>query len=155
MYVTEVKKWGVIWKNSRFKSRTQAWICILEGGICHILHDMGSTQIINQTSKPLDMKVGNYRYFTKLATVDANKSYTVHVKDDDTYMEYSLGADDGAGNAVIVNSDECVDNKTITVREVNGKYDVQMEPRSSSASEAASEYGPTKKTYKWRFWEHI
>ncbi|KAG0608987.1 hypothetical protein M758_8G148800 [Ceratodon purpureus] len=114
---------------------------------------MGSTQIINQTSKPLDMKVGNYRYFTKLATVDANKSYTVHINYDDTYMEYSLGADDGAGNSIIVNSDECVDNKIITVREVNGKYDVQKVPRSSPSSESASD-GQSKKKFKWRFWEH-
>ena len=116
---------------------------------------MGSTQIINQTSKPLDMKVGNYRYFTKLATVDANKSYTVHINYDDTYMEYSLGTGDDAGNSVIVNSDECVDNKTITVREVNGKYDIQFVPRSSpsSMSGTASD-APTKKKSKWRFWEH-
>jgi hypothetical protein len=118
---------------------------------------MGSTQIINQTSKPLDMKVGNYRYSTKLATVDANKSYTVHINYDDTYMEYSLGAtDNGDGNFIIVNSDECVDNQTITVREVNGKYDVQMVPRSSpSPHTIAGDSEPSsKKKLKWRFWEH-
>lgn len=58
---------------------------------------MGSTQIINHTSKPLDMKVGNCRHFTKVATVDTNKSYTVHSNYDDTYMEYTLGVDNGAG----------------------------------------------------------
>lgn len=110
---------------------------------------MGSTQIINQTSRPLDMKVGNYRYFTKLATVDTNKSYTVHINYDDTYMEYSLGVDDGAGgssNSVIVNSDECVDNKTIIVRELNGKFDVKMEPRTSLDN--------ASKKSRWKFWEH-
>jgi hypothetical protein len=120
-----------------------------------IIHEMGSTQIVNQTSKPLDMKVGNYRYFSKLATVDANKSYTVHINYDDTYMEYSLGAQGDAGNPVIVNSDECVDNKTITVREVDGKYDVQMVPRSStSASSDTASDAPAQKKSKWRFWEH-
>lgn len=114
---------------------------------------MGSTQIINQTTKPLDMKVGNCRYFTKLATVDANKSYTVHINYDDTYMEYSLGATDN-GNSVIVNSDECVDNQVITVREVNGKYDVHMVPRSSLTTEGESEAAAFKKKSKWRFWEH-
>lgn len=114
---------------------------------------MGSTQIINQTSRPLDMKVGNYRHFTKLATVDTNKSYTVHINCDDTYMEYSLGADDGAGaDSIIVNSDECVDNKTIIVREENGKYDVKMEPRSSTSSSASNE--PSIKKSRWKFWEH-
>jgi hypothetical protein len=115
---------------------------------------MGSTQIINQTSKPLDMKVGNYRHFTKLATVETNKSYTVHINCDDTCMEYSLAADDGAGgNPVIVNSDECVDNKTIIVREVNGNYELKMEPRSSTSSDTGNEQSSTKKS-RWRFWEH-
>lgn len=114
------------------------------------IFSMGSTQIINQTSRPLDMKVGNYRYFTKLATVDANTSYTVQVKHDDTYIEYSLGTsgDGQEDRSVIVNSDECVDNKTIIVRERNGRYDVKMEPRASLRPPSS-----TGKS-RWKFWEN-
>lgn len=108
---------------------------------------MGSTQIINHTSKPLDMKVGNCRHFTKVATVDTNKSYTVHSNYDDTYMEYTLGVDNGEGAlSVIVSSDECVDHQRIIIREVNGKYDVKMEPRSSHHLTSANKS-------RWKFWE--
>jgi len=89
---------------------------------------MGSTVIINQTMKPLDMKIGNYRYFINLTTVDKNASYTVYVDCNDTYREYRLKSE-SACEPLIVNSDECVDNKTIIIREVNGQFDVEMEPR--------------------------
>nr|PNR31535.1 hypothetical protein PHYPA_025656 [Physcomitrium patens] len=72
---------------------------------------MGSTQIINLTSRPLDMRVDMCQYTTKVATVHANNSYTMYTDCRDTYMEYSLGADDGAGKVVKLNTDECVDNK--------------------------------------------
>lgn len=89
---------------------------------------MGSNLIINQTKKPLDMKIGNYRYFINLVTVDKDSSYSLRVDSSDTYREYRLKTD-SASEPLIINSDECMDNKTIIIREVNGQFDVKMEPR--------------------------
>jgi hypothetical protein len=117
---------------------------------------MGSTQIINLTSRPLDMRAGMYQHTAKVATVHANNSYTMYTDSRDTYMEYSLGADDGSGKVVKLNTDECVDNKTITVREVNGRYDVAMEPRYSVSSNNSAADSPSRKKMKkdalWKFW---
>ena len=110
---------------------------------------MGDTEIINQTSRALDMKVGNCRYFVRLTTVRTNHSYTVHVDCNDTYMEYSLAAD-AAGKAVIVNSDECVDNRKIIIREVDGEFEVEMEPRAKPTPACEP---PTKRPCSfWRLW---
>ena len=109
---------------------------------------MGSTEIINRTSKALDMQVGNCRYFIKLTTVDKNESYTVHVDYNDTYMEYLLAADGAAGKALIVNSDECVDNKKIIIREVDGELKVEMEPRVKPSPACE----PPKKRRRCPFW---
>lgn len=79
----------------------------------------------------MDIKVGNCRYSIKLTTVGKNQSYTVHVDFHDTYREFTLaGIDADAGAAkVIVSSDECVDHKTIIIREEDGHFKVDMEPR--------------------------
>jgi hypothetical protein len=93
---------------------------------------MGSTEIINKTSRALDMKVGDCRHFIDLATVERNQSYTVQVHFSDTYMEFSLGTD-ATGKTLVVNSDECVDNRRIVVQEVDGRFHVEMEPRVASS----------------------
>lgn len=90
---------------------------------------MGSTEIINRTPRAVDIKVGNCRYFIKLTTVEKNQSYIIHVDYSDTYREFAVGGDAAAGNSVIVSSDECVDNKKIIIREVDGQFTVDMVPR--------------------------
>lgn len=120
---------------------------------------MASTVIINRTSNPLEMKLGNHRYFTNLATVAKNSSYTVKVNSHDTYQEYRLEAlHSSSASSVIVNSDECVDNKTIIIKEVEGKLQVEREPRelprlSSSGTTAGNlEEESAKKKSKWFSW---
>ncbi|KAG0605537.1 hypothetical protein M758_9G066800 [Ceratodon purpureus] len=117
-----------------------------------------TTVIINRTSNPLEMKMGNHRFFTNLATVAKNDSYAVKANSNDTYQEYRLEAvHNSSGNSVIVNSDECVDNKTIIIKEVEGKLQVEREPRelprlsSSSAIPATLEDESVKKS-KWLVW---
>lgn len=115
---------------------------------------MSSTEIVNRTSRALDMQVGNCRYFIKLATLEKNQSYTARVAYNDTYMEFSLGTD-STDKALIVSSDECVDNRTIIVREVDGRFHVEMQPRvqptsanmsaSSSSKSVIAECEPLKK----------
>jgi len=123
---------------------------------------MGSTVIINRTSNALDMKMGNHRFFTNLATVAKNASYTLKVSSNDTYQEFRLEAvnDVTGSNSVTVNSDECVDNKTIIIKEEQGMLQVEREPRvptsaaqSNSASDSQSaEAKSLKKKSKWFSW---
>jgi hypothetical protein len=118
---------------------------------------MGSTVIINRTSNALDMKMGNHRFFTKMATVAKNASYTLKVGSNDTYQEFRLEAvnDVNGANAVTVNSDDCVDNKTIIITEEQGKMQMETEPRVSRA--IANSHPPeatdnaAKKKSKWFF----
>jgi len=121
---------------------------------------MGSTEIINRTTRDMDIKVGNCRYFIKLTTVGQNQSYTVHLDYNDTYREFSLGGDAAAsGKAVIVSSDECVDNKKIIIREVDGDFKVEMEPRVRPSLKTSTVSPPTvcepasKRPFTfWRLW---
>lgn len=128
--------------------------------------EMGSTVIINRTSNALDMKIGNHRFFTNLATVGKNASYTLKVGSNDTYQEFRLEAVSNVTgrantNSVIVNSDDCVDNKTIIIKEEQGKLQVEKEPRVSSPSPSNSRADnfrsadgakSLKKKSKWFFW---
>ena len=101
--------------------------------------------------------MGNHRSFTNLATVAKNASYTVKVNSNDTYQEYRLEAvHNKSADSVILNSDECVDNKTIIIMEVEGKFHVEREPRelprlSGSTTSVILEEGVKKKS-KWFFW---
>jgi len=120
--------------------------------------NMGSTEIINRTTRDMDIEVGNCRYFVKLTTVAKNQSYTVHMDYNDTYREFSLGGD-AAGKSVIVNSDECVDNKKIIIREVDGEFEVDMEPRARPALRASTVPSPAaceptrgRPYLFWRLW---
>jgi len=112
---------------------------------------MGSTEFINQTSVPLAMKIGNHRYFTNLATVDKNAKYTVKVDCNDTYREYRLEAVSGPSKYIIVNTDECVDNKRITIKEEGGILRMERLPRASSSDASEYEIAPKKKSM-WKFW---
>lgn len=105
----------------------------------------------------MDMRIGNCRHFIKLATVAKNQSYKVHVDYSDTYVEFSLGPD-SSGKLVIVSSDECVDNRKIIVREMDGRFQVEMQPRvrptGSTSTANKQECEPLKKRSctLWRLW---
>lgn len=119
---------------------------------------MGSTVIINQTSNALDMKMENHRFFTKMATVAKNASYTLKVGSNDTYQEFRLEAVNNVNgaNAVTMNSDDCVDNKTIIIKEEQGKLHLETEPRVrhaiSNLQPPEATDNAAKKKSKWFFW---
>lgn len=89
---------------------------------------MGSTEIINHTTKALKVKLGNNRVYTEIATVEKDAVYKVSVDSNATYHEFCMGAD-AAGKLIIVNSDECVDNQEITITEMDGKFNLVKVPR--------------------------
>jgi hypothetical protein len=53
---------------------------------------MGSTEIINHTSKVMKVKVGFNRVFRDLATVEKDGVYTISVDPNSTYQQFCLGA---------------------------------------------------------------
>ncbi|CAK9271412.1 unnamed protein product [Sphagnum jensenii] len=72
---------------------------------------MGSyTEIVNRTSKALKLQVGNNRVYREIAIVEKDGVYKISVDPNATYHEFCMGVD-AAGKSVIVDSDECVDNK--------------------------------------------
>lgn len=81
--------------------------------------------------------------------MDKDESYTVHVDYNNTFMEHSLAAD-AADKVLIVNSNDCVDNKKINIREVDGEFEVETEPRVKPARRRESpKEGPC---LFWRLW---
>jgi hypothetical protein len=89
---------------------------------------MGSTEIVNHTTKALTVKLGNNRVYTEIATVEKDAVYKVSVDSNATYHEFCMGVD-AAGKPIIVNSDECVDNQEITITEMDGKFNLVKVPR--------------------------
>lgn len=93
---------------------------------------MGSTTIINNTCKDLNLKVGNNRQFAHLATIESHGSYSLDVACNATYQEYSV-SEDSAGEGqrqLIISSDDCCDNKCFTITDsTDGAFNVDKEPR--------------------------
>lgn len=115
---------------------------------------MSSTKIINKTTKALKLKVGNNLVFTDLWVVEKNEDYTVHIDTNATYQEYYMGMDRN-GNLLIINSDECADNQSITIKEdANGTYVVDKVARGSFAMTANPNRAGPKRFGSWisKFW---
>jgi len=134
---------------------------------------MGSyTEIVNRTSKALKLQVGNNRVYREIAIVEKDGVYKISVDPNATYHEFCMGVD-AAGKSVIVDSDECVDNKCITITEsVDGKFDVVKVPRQhvqqpqvdqvapttfrsagTTVSPAASTHATRRQSTSWTFWK--
>lgn len=95
---------------------------------------MSSTEIINKTKRSLKLKVGNNLVFTDLTTVLKDSSYKVHVDPNATYQEYLMGKDRN-GKPLIISSDDCADNKSITVLEDdNGNFTTVKKPRNAASN---------------------
>ncbi|CAM6024253.1 unnamed protein product [Sphagnum balticum] len=105
---------------------------------------MGSyTEIVNRTSKALKLQVGNNRVYREIAIVEKDGVYKISVDPNATYHEFCMGVD-AAGKSVIVDSDECVDNKCITITEsVDGKFDVVKVPRQHIQQPQVDQVAPT------------
>ena len=115
---------------------------------------MSSTKIINKTTKALKLKIGNNLVFTDLTVVEKDDEYTVHIDTNATYQEYYMGMDRN-GNLLIINSDECTDNQSITIKEdANGTYVVDKVARNSLSMTAnPNQTGPKRsKAWKFKFW---
>ena len=115
-----------------------------------------TTVIVNLTQEPMHMKVGNQRHFADLTTVAKGAKYTMRVDFNATYQEFLMGVD-AQGKKLIVSSDDCCDYKCITVKEVNGKFDVLKEPRqhvvdtTTSNSDGVAAKKPMFSSWKlWR-----
>lgn len=99
---------------------------------------MGSTEIINKTSQSVTLKVGNNSVFTDLSVLKPGDSYKVYVDPNATYQEYYMGKD-RTGGVLLISSDDCIDNKSITiVEEANGSYTLQKQSRASNANRSGS-----------------
>jgi hypothetical protein len=115
-----------------------------------------TTVIVNHTQEPMHMKVGNQRHFADLTTVAKGAKYTMRVDFNTTYQEFLMGVD-AQGKKLIVSSDDCCDYKCITVKEVNGKFDVHKEPRlhvvdtTTSSTDGVAAKKPMFSSWKlWR-----
>lgn len=98
---------------------------------------MSHTEIINKTGKALKLKVGNNLVFTDLTVVQKDCSYRVYVDPNATYQEYLMGKDRN-GKPLIISSDDCADNKSITVKEdSDGNFFTEKRSRNSSGRAAA------------------
>lgn len=121
-----------------------------------------STVIVNNTQRELDIQVGNHQYFVHFASLPKGEKHKLRVGYSDTYQEFLMGVDK-SGKKLIVTSDDCCDYKCITISEVDGKFDVQREPRrhfshaddSSTADNAQPSAIASKKPTRssWRFWK--
>ena len=94
---------------------------------------MATTEIINKTGKSLKLKVGNNLVFMDLTVVAKDQSYRVHVDPNATYQEYLMGKDRN-GRPLIISSDDCADNKSITILEdEEGNFSTIKKPRTHHA----------------------
>jgi len=121
---------------------------------------MSHTEIINKTGRALKLKVGNNLVFTDLTVMQRDCSYRVYVDPNATYQEYLMGKDRN-GRPLIISSDDCADNKSITVKEDNdGNFITEKKSRnsgktaglSSAPSSSSRAAGPTRSGGS-KFWK--
>ncbi len=94
---------------------------------------MACTQIVNHTSKAMKVKVFN-RVFRDLATVEKDGLHMIAVDPNSTYHEFCMV--DAAGEPLIMDSDQLVDNICITIAEsADGKFQVFKVPRIQNSME--------------------
>ena len=126
------------------------------------------TAIVNETGQDLKVKVGNQLHFADLATVRKGGKYTMDMDMNGTYREFQLTTATGATSTavsatgaaeigrnsmkLVLSSDECCDYSRITVKEVDGKFDVHKEPRGRSSSSSSSSSSTKSKKSIWTLW---
>ncbi len=103
---------------------------------------MGSTEIINHTSKAMKVKVGFNRVFRDLATVEKDGVYKISVDPNTTYQQFCLGVH-ADGKPIMVDSDQLIDNMRITITEsADGKFGVVEVPRQAVVQEVGRDQRP-------------
>ncbi len=103
---------------------------------------MGSTEIINHTSKAMKVKVGFNRVFRDLATVEKDGVYKISVDPNTTYQQFCLGVH-ADGKPIMVDSDQLIDNMRITITEsADGNFGVVEVPRQAVVQEVGRDQRP-------------
>ena len=108
-----------------------------------------STQIANATTQTVRVQVGSARYASDVATIVPGGKHSVAVDFNATYREYIIGIDASGLAKIVVSSDDLCDNKGITIKEENGKLNLEKEPRQSDTAESAGSASQTAKKAKW------
>lgn len=106
--------------------------------------------IVNHTTRPLKLKVGNQLVFTDLATVEQDTEYNLKVDGSSTFREYFLGVD-ACGNLLVVSAHEFKHTRSVVVKEeVDGSFHVQMVSRH--ARPTGLSWNRVKSSF-WKFWQ--
>ncbi|KAG0567432.1 hypothetical protein M758_7G143700 [Ceratodon purpureus] len=88
-----------------------------------------TTVIVNDTKHGLTMKVGNRNCYARLTSVKEGGEYKMQIDVNWTYQEFLVQDKTDQANKVYINSDDCCDYERITIKEVDGKLDVQRQLR--------------------------
>jgi hypothetical protein len=103
--------------------------CVASQECARMMQTKVTTVIVNATKQGLTMKVGNRNCYARLTSVKVGGEYRMQVDVNWTYQEFVLQDKRDAENQVLINSDDCCDYERITVKEINGKFDVQRDLR--------------------------
>ncbi|KAG0608292.1 hypothetical protein M758_8G094700 [Ceratodon purpureus] len=88
-----------------------------------------TTVIVNDTNHGLTMKVGNRNCYARLTSVKKGGQYKMQTDVNWTYQEFLVQDKSNHANQLFINSDDCCDYERITIKEVDGKFDVQRDLR--------------------------
>lgn len=111
------------------------------------MHTEVTTVIVNATKQGLTMKVGNRN---ELTSVKVGGEYRMQVDVNWTYQELVLQDKCDAEKQVFINSDDCCDYERITIREIDGKFDVQRDLRKQFRN--ASAIKESTSVGRWKLW---
>lgn len=118
-----------------------------------------STLFVNQTGNVVNMKVGNNRSSTPIASIAGGGQFRMPVNMNDTYREFLVGVDSDARKTVIVTSDDCCDYQCITIKEIaDGTIDLLREPRHQQQTDGTAKLeqmtsqAAKKPWFAWKMW---
>jgi hypothetical protein len=99
--------------------------CIASQERARMMQTKVTTVIVNATKQGLMMKVGNRNCYAKLTNVKVGGKYECRSCELD--QEFVLQDKHDVENQVLINSNDCCDYERITIKEINGKFDVQRD----------------------------
>jgi hypothetical protein len=112
-----------------------------------------TTVIVNDTKHGLTMKVGNRNCYARLTSVKRGGEYKLQIDVNWTYQEFLVQDKSDRANQLVINSDDCCEYERITIKEVNGKFDVQRDLRKQvRTSSTAKEGSSTGTISSWKLW---
>lgn len=110
-----------------------------------------TTVIVNETKHGLTVKVGNRNCYARLTSVKVGGEYQMHLDVNWTYREFLVQDKTDRARQLCINSDDCCDYERITIKEVDGAFDVHRELRQQfrTSSGAVEE---TSAISSWKLW---